>query len=348
MLNNETILVFGATGNQGGAVIKTLISESERENKTITLRILVRNPDSDTVRAMQQKGVEVIKGSMENPESLQKALVGVSRVFLNTTHDKYGGESWIVEKERGEAVIRELIKMKHLKQVVYSTLPSIDGYSEGAGKSAVEEQMRKANLPITTVLSPFYFENFINVWPPIRRWLGVFGPLQWGWLPTGKELRMPHGSVDDFGVVVANILLRPVNDYLNRQVTVVSEDLLLTQVLTEMECALGEPIQWKPMKRNVFRCLPLPKEAIAGLEFYADALDNHSEVEQGFLISEGIGAESLESAMKETREIHPKIQSVSSWTSTNKKKITKRSLKKTLVSAMMVWARCKSLVVNAR
>ena len=38
MLNNETILVFGATGNQGGAVIKTLISESERENKTITLQ----------------------------------------------------------------------------------------------------------------------------------------------------------------------------------------------------------------------------------------------------------------------------------------------------------------------
>ncbi len=342
--SDEIILVFGATGNQGGAVIERLLFKRISSRSNFRIRVLVRKPNADSVIKMQRSGVEIYQGSMDDSASIKAALKDVTRIFLNTTYDKHGGELWPVEEKRGLTVVNELVKLSTLKQVIYSTLPAIEGYSEGAGKTAIENKMRELKLPLTTVLSPFYLENFINVWPPIRKWFGLFGPLQWGWLPTQEPLRMPHGSVKDFGGVVASILLLPEKYYLKRQVTVTSQDLLLSEVLTEIRKGLGKSLHWKPIPRPVFRNLPFPKEALDGLEFYADGLSDLQQVEEGFLQTQGKGVASLEAAIKETAQLYPEVQGVEAWARDNAKELSKRSFKKFMVSMMIFWARLKVAV----
>lgn len=340
------ILVFGATGHQGGGVIEHLL-KLKKVHVDFDLRILVRNPNAEKSIELKGEGVELVVGTMEDTSVLKKALDGVTRVFFHTTHNIFKGEKWEAEAERGMHVVKAFENCDSLQQVVYSTLPSIDGYHESLGKVALEKEMRRLNLPLTTVLAPFYLENFINIWPPTRKWFGCFGPLQWGWLPTTENLRMPHGSVRDFGAVVAQILRLPVVDYRDRKVTVVAEDLLLEDVLKALSKGINTPIIWKPLPKSVFWQLPFPKEALSGLAFYAEKLANQKQVAEGFLKTEAQGPKTLAEAQKETKSLYPKIQSVETWASTNKEVLKGRSFKKTIISILLVWARIKSWFVKS-
>jgi len=339
----ETILVFGATGQQGGAVIEHLL-DVQKETNTFDIRALVRNPTAEKSIELKAEGVDLVVGAMEDVSALKKALEGVTRVFFHTTHNTFKGEDWKAELARGMQVVRAFETCETLQQIIYSTLPSIEGYHESLGKVALEKEMRRLELPLTTVLSPFYLENFINIWPPIRRWFGCFGALQWGWLPTTENLRMPHGSVKDFGGVVARVLRLPTSDYLNRKVTIVAEDLLLEDILKSLATGIGAPIVWQPLSLPVFWQLPFPKEALSGLAFYAEKLADKKQVEEGFLMTTAVGPESLKEAEEETQSLYPSIQSIETWAKLNRQALTGRTLKKTVIAFLLFWAKMKSKI----
>jgi len=342
----EVILVLGATGNQGGAVVEHLLCIQKEPGNAIEIRALVRSPESEAAQRMKSSGVAIVPGSMEDAVAMREALKGVTRVFLHTTHNKRKGETAALEQQRGLAVVEELASAPGLQQVIYSTLPSLGDYDEGSGKAAIEARMREQNLPLTTVLSPFYLENFLDVWPPIRKWFGLLGPLQWGWLPTDKPLRMPHASVHDFGAVVARILSLPASNYLDRHVTVVSEDLLLSEVLERLGDGIGEAILWRPIPRREFRRLPFPRVHLSGLEYYTDSLCKLEEVEQGFLQSRGKGADSLAQAAAESRRLYPAIQSIEAWARSSGGGIRRGSYRKVIVSTLLLWVHIKSLILD--
>jgi uncharacterized protein YbjT (DUF2867 family) len=73
--NEQTILVTGATGRQGGAVYRQL------QKKGFKLRALVRDPNSNQARQLMEHGEEVFQGSLDDPESLMRAMDGVYGVF---------------------------------------------------------------------------------------------------------------------------------------------------------------------------------------------------------------------------------------------------------------------------
>ena len=339
-LSKEIFLIIGATGNQGGAVTRHLLKHIQTSD--FTIRALVRNPKSKAALELEKEGVALVKGSIENAEAMSKALVDVTRMFFHTVHHVFNGEKWELEAERGFAALKEIEKAASLKHIIYSTLPMLEGYQESFGKVSIEEEIRKMDLPLTTVLAPFYLENFIDIWPPMRKWFGLFGPLEWGWLPSQKELKMPHGSVEDFGAVVANILLLPVEGYLNRKVTILSEDVLLSDVLKNLGAGINKTINWKPLSTAVFKNLPFPKEAIDGLIFYADNLSNHKKVEEAFLATKGISVNSLTEACEESHRIYSEMLSIEDWALKNKHKIGNRSLKSFIYSLSILWAKLKS------
>lgn len=340
-VSQEVILIFGATGNQGGAVLEHLL-KLQKKSPDFKIRIVVRNPNSESLQHLKNTEVEILKGDMEDSVSIKNALKDVTRVFLHTIHNKRIGEAWQIEEKRGMSVVKELAAVTHIKQVIYSTLPSIENYEEGLPKVNIELELRKLGIPLTTVLSPFYLENFINIWPPIPEWFGMTGNLEWGWLPSDKPLRMPHASVKDFGIIAAEILTAPIEKYANRHVTVVSEDLLVAEVIEKISKGIGRTIKMKPLSKKVFHNLPFPKGVLIGLEFYADELSRIDEVEQAFIQSDGVGAKSLVEAHIESKELNPNILSIEDWASENKDRITQKSYKKTLASLLILWARIKS------
>jgi hypothetical protein len=80
MSSKKIIAVVGATGNQGSSVAHTFLQFPS----TWTVRALTRNPSSANAQALAQKGCEVVRADLEDPESLKAAFAGVHAIFLNT------------------------------------------------------------------------------------------------------------------------------------------------------------------------------------------------------------------------------------------------------------------------
>src|SRR3984957_14954659 len=75
MTNNRTILITGVTGNQGGAVAQAL------HGAGFHLRGLTRKPDSERAAAQAHRGVEIVKGDLDDEATLRRALAGAWGVF---------------------------------------------------------------------------------------------------------------------------------------------------------------------------------------------------------------------------------------------------------------------------
>ncbi|MEU9065257.1 NmrA family NAD(P)-binding protein, partial [Streptomyces sp. NPDC048430] len=73
-----TIAVFGATGQQGGAVVDALLDRKAR------VRALVRNPQSDRAQALAARGVELAAIRADDPASLTAALATVEGFYFMT------------------------------------------------------------------------------------------------------------------------------------------------------------------------------------------------------------------------------------------------------------------------
>ena len=76
----DKVLITGATGKQGGAVVEFLLSGDK-----VAIRALTRNPEAPAAKALAAKGVELAKGSLTDEGSLVAAMEGCSAAFLVTT-----------------------------------------------------------------------------------------------------------------------------------------------------------------------------------------------------------------------------------------------------------------------
>jgi len=90
-----TVLVFGATGNQGGAVVQALLPRGHN------VRTVTRKPESPAAIKLKELGVEVLKGDFSEPDSLLQAATGVDTVYAMTTPFEQGTDA---ETKQGIAV----------------------------------------------------------------------------------------------------------------------------------------------------------------------------------------------------------------------------------------------------
>jgi len=80
----KLLVVFGATGNQGGSVASMVVDDSEL-SKIYKVRGVTRDPSNPAAEALESKGVEIVKGDIEDGESVKRVLHGAHTVFLMTT-----------------------------------------------------------------------------------------------------------------------------------------------------------------------------------------------------------------------------------------------------------------------
>lgn len=153
------ILVTGATGKQGSAVISHLLRSPLRP----TIRALTRSPTSPASLALAGKGVQLVKGSLDDRASLVKALEGAESAFLVNADSP-------VELEQGKTFI-SVAKDVGLGFLVYAS-------AEGAGASppalhkklAIEEALKTSGLRFTILRPVAFFENLPSE-PGVMRWL---------------------------------------------------------------------------------------------------------------------------------------------------------------------------------
>lgn len=158
MAETKTILVTGATGQQGGAVAAELLSHG------FTVSAMTRKPDSEKAKALAAHGARIITGDLNDPVSLEAALKGVWGVFAVQNTWEAGVEK---EEEQGKR-IATVARKAGVRHFVYSSVGSAHrktGIPHFDNKYRVEETIRGLGFPSYTIIRPvFFMENLASPW----------------------------------------------------------------------------------------------------------------------------------------------------------------------------------------
>jgi uncharacterized protein YbjT (DUF2867 family) len=150
--STRTILVCGALGNQGSAVVARLLEKGWK------VRALTRRPESHGAMALAKKGVELAMGDLEDPESLDAALKGAYGVF-SVQDGSVGAEREVLQGKN----MADAAKKAGTEHFVYSSVAGADrntGIIIWESKWEIEKHIRKLGLPATIFRPVSFFENY--------------------------------------------------------------------------------------------------------------------------------------------------------------------------------------------
>jgi uncharacterized protein YbjT (DUF2867 family) len=226
MMSDRTILITGVTGNQGGAVARSL------QGAGFHLRGLTRVPDSERAAALARRGVEVFKGDLDDEATLRRALSGAWGVFGVQNTAEAG-------VEREEAQGKRLATLAREAGVEHYVYASVGSAHKGTGiphfdsKWRIEETVRGLRFPSHVILRPVFFMD--NLLAPYS----LQGSTLVSAVGPGTKLQMI--AVDDIGWFGARAFTDAAA--LNRREIDLAGDVRTmpetAEILTE---ALGRPI----------------------------------------------------------------------------------------------------------
>src|SRR5438477_9299844 len=160
--NEKIIAVIGATGHQGGAVVRALQAGGQ-----VKVRALSRDPGKH-----RNLADEVVEADLDRPETLAAAFKGAYGVFLVTTSSLEGTD----ERKQGAAAV-QAAKDAGVKHVVWSTLPDVEAISGGkfhvphfTSKAKVDPIVQDAGFAnYTFVIAPFFYQNLAGAMAPQKQ-----------------------------------------------------------------------------------------------------------------------------------------------------------------------------------
>lgn len=292
----KKILVFGATGAQGGSVARQLLARG-----VFDVRAFTRNSNSDAARALRDLGAEVVEGNLDNRSTIVAALQGIYGVFGVTNFwEHFGGEA-----EQGRNLI-DSVASSDVEHFVLSSLPPIANATNGELRSPHfdikaehEDRARSLGIPSTFIHVPFYYENFLAFFPPRPTEDGL---LQFGF-PQG-DTPLAAMSVEDVGRIVAPIFEQP-ELYIGKVLKLAGDELPAAEYAKAMSQQLGREIRYVHVPREVFAALGFP-----GAEDLADMFEFYR-----------VHMPSRRKEIDQCRAIDPQVQSFGTWVARNDAKL---------------------------
>lgn len=165
----QTVIVFGATGSQGGSVLRNLLATGQYNVRAVT-----RNPSSPAAQELAKQGVQVVKGDASDPTSLAPVFEGASAAFLVTsfwdpTAQLNPETDWI----QGKILVDAAVASKTVKFIVWSSLHDVDSDAQLSlkvghftNKNKVEQYIRQqTSIQAAFVYPGFYMQNWV-MFPP--------------------------------------------------------------------------------------------------------------------------------------------------------------------------------------
>jgi uncharacterized protein YbjT (DUF2867 family) len=197
--NEKLIAVIGATGHQGGAVVRALQASGQ-----FNVRALSRNPGEH-----RELADEVVEADLNRPETLKVAFEGAHGIFLVTNF----GEAGTDEFKQATTAVRAA-KDAGVKHFVWSTLPNVEAISGGrfdvphfTGKAKVDRVVTEAGFANHTfVIAPFFYQNLGGALAPQKQ---ADGSMRWA-LPLDPSVRCIHmGDITELGNIVVGAFAHP-------------------------------------------------------------------------------------------------------------------------------------------
>jgi len=264
MAEKKIIAVVGATGAQGGGLVRAILNDP---NGNFTARAITRDVKSDKAKALAKLGAEVVAADIDDTESLKRAFKGAYGVYCVT----FFWAHFSPEKEIAEATaMAHAAKDAGVQHAIWSTfedtrkwiplsdnrMPTLMGKYKVAhfdGKSEADHIFKDLGVPTTFLLTSFYWENLIYSGAGPKK--GADGKLAITF-PMGNK-KLPGISSEDIGKCAYGIF-KGGREFIGKTIGVAGEHLTGTQMAASLTKALGQEVRYNDVPADVYRAFGFP------------------------------------------------------------------------------------------
>lgn len=322
MTDKKIIAVVGATGSQGGGLVRAILADPEGR---FTVRALTRNADSFTARELATQGVEVVEADLDDEASVRKAFDGAYGAFVVTNFWAQRTPEQEMARTRAEmelaqaAAAARAAKDAGLRHVVWSTLEDTRPHFERLGidvptvfdsykvphfdaKAEANVFFTELGVPTTFLQTTFFYEAFIvGGQGPHRDHNGelvVTIPM------AGNKLALI--AADDIGKTALGVFRRG-DDFIGKTVSIAGTHATGEELAAMFTAVLGEKVVYRPLTHDEVRASGQPGalEIANNFQFYSDASEYFTAVRD----------------LDVVRELNPDLQSLDSWLNEHKSQI---------------------------
>jgi len=313
MNEKKVIAVLGATGAQGGGLVRAILDDPDGG---FTARALTRDVNSGAAKALAAAGAEVVAADVDDIESLKRAFDGAYGAYCVT----FFWAHFSPEKELAEArAMAEAAKAAGLQHVIWSTLedtrqwvplsdtrmPTLMGKYKVPhfdAKGEANQVFSDLGVPTTYLLTSFYWDNLIHFGMGPKK--GPDGRLAIT-LPMGDK-KLPGIAAEDIGRCAYGIFKKG-GELIGKTVGIAGEHLTGAEMAAALGDALGAEVGYNDVPPEVFRGFGFP-----GAEDLGNMFQFKRDFNDAFC-----GARNLEVA----RSLNPSLQTFDTWLARNKDRI---------------------------
>jgi uncharacterized protein YbjT (DUF2867 family) len=311
MPTKKIIVVFGATGAQGGGVARAILNDPDSE---FAVRAVTRDTNSEKAKALADMGAEIVTADIDDPQSIKRALEGAYGAFFVTFYWAHFSPEKEYEEARNMA---EAAKEAGLQHVIKSTLedtrkwvplddnrmPTLQGKYKVPhfdAKGAADHFFTDLDVPVTFLLASFYWDNLLTGGPT----KGPDGKLYLTFPLDGKK--MAGIASEDIGKCAYGIFKKG-KELIGKSIGIAGEQLTGQEMARELSEALGKEVLFNNVTPETFRGFGFPGADDLGnmFQFYRDfdeVCNNTRDVNF-------------------SRELNPDLKSFKQWLAGNAKKI---------------------------
>ncbi|HLZ32726.1 MAG TPA: NmrA/HSCARG family protein [Nitrospira sp.] len=313
MSEKKIIAVVGATGAQGGGLVRAIVSDP---GSGLVARALTRDVNSDKAKALARLGVEVVAANLDDIESLKRAFAGAHGAFCLTNF----WEHLSPEKEYAQVKTQaEAAKQAAVPHVVWSTLedtrkwvplsdnrmPTLMGKYKVPhfdAKGEADQEFTKLGVPTTFLLTSFYWDNLIFFGMGPKK--GPDGTLAFTLAMGDKKL--PGIAAEDIGKCVLGIFKKG-KEYIGKRVGIAGEHLTGAEMAAAMTKAFGQTVRYNAVTPEQYRGFGFP-----GADDIGNMFQFKSDFHEAFC-----GPRNPSVA----RSLNPSLQTFETWLAQNKSRI---------------------------
>src|SRR5581483_4479257 len=264
MAAGKVIAVVGATGMQGGGLVRAILKDKSGAFK---VRALTRNVNGDQATALRSQGADVAAANLDDVASLQQAFAGAHGAFCVTNFWEHLSPEREFVQAKNQADAARAAGVNH---VIWSTLedtrkwvplsdnrmPTLMGKYKVPhfdAKGEADQTFRDAGVPTTFLLTSFYWDNFI--------FFGM-GPKKG---PDGKfaitfpmgDKKLPGIAPEDIGKCAYGVFKHG-NEFVGKTVGIAGELVTGSQMAAAFTRALGKEVVYNSVPPEVYRAFGFP------------------------------------------------------------------------------------------
>ncbi|KAF7595951.1 hypothetical protein BBP40_004097 [Aspergillus hancockii] len=267
----QLITVFGATGNQGGSVVRHILSDPEL-SREFTIRAITRDASKPAAQSLSKLGVELIEADLNSKSSVATAIKGSHTVFLVTNYWETAQPE--VERLQGK-IAADAAREAGVKHMIFSSLLPVAKITGGRlkhvphfdGKAEIEEYIRTTGVPCTFFLPGYFMSNYSMM---LRKGDDDVYTLAY---PVSKEAKFPlFDAAEDTGKFVKAIIKKR-EKLLGKQVFGAAGYYTPQRIIEEFQEVTGKKARYVQISADQYKAA-FP--ALVAVEF----LENHLFIEE--------------------------------------------------------------------